>query len=686
VKRPLVPADLYRLALASDPLLLPDGRGVIACIATFDRERDAIVRRVCWFDDSGVRDVSDGPADTMLALAPDGRRVAFVAAADGASHLTVVDLDALDARRAGPAFDAAADPAWSPDGNALAFTALAAREDADAAIFRDERTGALHVRGGPYKDDARGLLDGRTRALFVVEVATGVARRIVACGDDLASPSWSPDGRSIAYARRDAGRRARMQGTIEIVDVVSGGVRAVSAGDGPAYAPVFAPDGRTIAFAGHRHGNDNRFGCEAFVVPVTGGEPRSLTRARDRPVGNVLCGDLRSGTTPRLAWLSGGTELAMLVTDGGACNVVAVSLDAGASRTLAGGDRDISGFALGPHGALAITYATPVEPSAIARVDASGERVVASLNPWLAGCALVQPERVSAMSDGTPIDAWLLAPPSAGARAPLVLDVHPGPHAAFGSTFVLLYQILADCGIGVAYANPRGSLGYGEAFALGTTGDWGGGDARDLLAVLDATLARGNFDPQRVACTGQSYGGFMTTWLLGHTARFATGISLDAVNDFASLYGASDVGWSMETELATDVASDAGRTLFERSALRAARSIAVPLLIVHGARDERCPIDQAEQLYNTLRYAGTSEVEFVRFANGTHELSRSGNPHERILRLRAIANWLTQHLGVADATDARARSLFAPIPAESPLFVIPSGALPRLRSGQAPRA
>jgi dipeptidyl aminopeptidase/acylaminoacyl peptidase len=158
----------------------------------------------------------------------------------------------------------------------------------------------------------------------------------------------------------------------------------------------------------------------------------------------------------------------------------------------------------------------------------------------------------------------------------------------------------------------------------------------------------------------------MVTWLLGHTARFATGISMDAVNDLAGLYGASDVGWSMETELAAAVARDAGRALFERSALRAARAIAVPLLIVHGERDRRCPIDQAEQLYTALRYGGTSEVEFVRFAGGTHELSRSGNPRERVLRLRAIANWLGRHLGGDPANEPDAAgSLFRPIAGEA---------------------
>jgi dipeptidyl aminopeptidase/acylaminoacyl peptidase len=119
----------------------------------------------------------------------------------------------------------------------------------------------------------------------------------------------------------------------------------------------------------------------------------------------------------------------------------------------------------------------------------------------------------------------------------------------------------------------------------------------------------------------------------------------------------------METELAADVAADAGAALFQRSALRAARAIVAPLLIVHGERDQRCPIDQSEQLYTALRFGGDAEVEFVRFPGGTHELSRSGNPRERVLRLRAIANWLVRRL-LDPSRPAGAGSLFAPIAGE----------------------
>ncbi len=247
-----------------------------------------------------------------------------------------------------------------------------------------------------------------------------------------------------------------------------------------------------------------------------------------------------------------------------------------------------------------------------------------------------------------------------------MLEVHGGPHGAYGYTFFLEFQMLAGAGIAVAYGNPRGSQSYGHAYANAILGDWGGIDAADVLRILDGALAQGTFDTARIGAAGGSYGGFMTTWLLGHSDRFAAGVSMRAVNDFVSEIGASDLGWFLEKELQTTTPSDAGRELFERSPMRAAANVRVPLLVEHSERDYRCPIDQGEQLFTALRRLGNTDTEFVRFTDTGHEISRAGKPRSRILRLRAIAHWFVRHLkpaGVAPRPDA-AGALFAPLPGE----------------------
>ena len=155
----------------------------------------------------------------------------------------------------------------------------------------------------------------------------------------------------------------------------------------------------------------------------------------------------------------------------------------------------------------------------------------------------------------------------------------------------------------------------------------------------------------------------MTTWLMGHSDRFAAGVSMRAVNDFVSEIGASDLGWFLEKELQATYADDAGRKLFEGSPMRAATAIAAPLLVEHSERDFRCPIDQGEQLFTLLRRLGRTDTEFVRFAETGHEMSRAGKPRSRILRLRAIAHWFVRHLKPAGVEPAAERSRRAVPPA-----------------------
>jgi dipeptidyl aminopeptidase/acylaminoacyl peptidase len=371
-------------------------------------------------------------------------------------------------------------------------------------------------------------------------------------------------------------------------------------------------------------------------------------------------------------WSADDREVLAIVSDEGSASVRAFARDGGGTRVVAGGDRHVYGFSLGDDGALTIAYSTATVPNEIALLEPyGGERTLTDANPWLAEKTVVTPKRYRPRADdGTVLDAWLLMPAARNeAKPPLVLEVHGGPHGAYGHTFFLEFQVLAAQGIAVAYGNPRGSQAYGHPYSSAIRGDWGGLDAADVLRILDGALQQGSFDLARIGVAGGSYGGFMTTWLMGHSDRFAAGVSMRAVNDFISEIGASDLGWFLERELQTRYADDAGRKLFEGSPMRAASAIAAPLLVEHSERDYRCPIDQGEQLFTILRRLGRKETEFVRFAETGHELSRGGKPRSRILRLRAIAHWFIRHLKPAgvQAEPNEAGVLFHPLPGEAPL-------------------
>lgn len=465
-----------------------------------------------------------------------------------------------------------------------------------------------------------------------------------------------------------------MVSDIALIAADGGALRRITSADGPHAAPAFSPDGRHIAWLGHTHGNDTRYANELLVANADGSERRSLSAAIDRPAGNTIGGDLRTGSSVAPKWRN-AHEILALVSDGGTCSVRSFDAESGAATLVAGGDREIYAFSAVHDGSIALAYATPTVPSEIARIGSSGEeRRLTDHNSWLREKTIVAPRRVSVRADdGTALEAWVLLPPHADAPPPVVLEIHGGPHSTYGDTFFLEFQILAACGMAVVYGNPRGSAAYGQAFASAITADWGGVDARDVLAILDGALAAERLDGTRVASVGGSYGGFMTTWLLGHSDRFRTGISMRACNDFVSFAGATDIGRFLEAELGLDRSADGMRGLFERSPIRAAANITVPLLIVHSERDYRCPIDQGEQLFNVLRMLGKPDVEFVRFTGDGHELSRSGKPGHRVLRLRAIARWLLRHLAAAPETDDRsAGSLFRPLAGETQEVAAPA--------------
>jgi dipeptidyl aminopeptidase/acylaminoacyl peptidase len=221
--------------------------------------------------------------------------------------------------------------------------------------------------------------------------------------------------------------------------------------------------------------------------------------------------------------------------------------------------------------------------------------------------------------------------------------VHGGPHTAYGNGFVFEFQVLASHGYAVLYGNPRGSTGLGHDFAANVLGDYGGEDAQDVLDIADAGLAALGTPKAPLHLTGGSYGGFMTNWLVGVTDRFRSAVSQRSISNWTSMYGTSDIGPSfVERELGANPWGDFD-ALWRQSPLRNAANVRTPLLLIHSEHDWRCPIEQAEQFFSALKRIGQAEVELLRFPDEGHELSRSGRPDRRLLRLNAIVDWFEAH-------------------------------------------
>jgi dipeptidyl aminopeptidase/acylaminoacyl peptidase len=223
----------------------------------------------------------------------------------------------------------------------------------------------------------------------------------------------------------------------------------------------------------------------------------------------------------------------------------------------------------------------------------------------------------------------------------VLLNVHGGPFGQYGETFFDEFQVYAGAGYGVVFCNPRGSSGQDTAFARALVGDMGGPDYRDVMAAFDAALERMPWaDRSRLGIVGGSYGGFMTSWAIGHTTRFKAAISERAVNDWYSMQGASDIGSTFNRQYLGEAATiqDDLELLLRQSPLSYAKQIETPVLILHSEVDLRCPISQGEQLFVVLRQRG-KDVEFVRFPDEDHELSRAGRPSHRVDRFEVILDY-----------------------------------------------
>jgi dipeptidyl aminopeptidase/acylaminoacyl peptidase len=518
-----------------------------------------------------------------------------------------------------------------------------------------------------YRVDGQGALGTRTHHLWIVDADTGSATPLTEGTTDNAAPAWSPTGDRLAFVSNRGDDRLMEFRSALYVTAPGEDARRITPADGVALAPAWSPDGTLLAYTGLPAGTPYGTNHRLLVVPASGSDaPRILTDPATFAghAGGSLFSDavLGSKAATRLVWTPDGRAVHVLAAVRARVPLLTVSLD-GAITTLAGGDQACVTFSLSRDGqTLAYAAATPLQPADLFVVTRAGDgswqepRALTTLNAWLDAYALQRPLALRVTSsDGRAVDAWLLPPPGVvqPTPCPTVLSVHGGPHSSFGYTFFFDMHLLASHGYAVLFVNPRATRGYDDAFALCAIGAWGEGDTPDQLAALDAATALGWVDPARVGVMGLSYGGYMTNWLIGHTDRFRAAVSENSISNLLSEYGTSDIGWYfLPSELGAEPHEDPERYL-RLSPLTAAARIHTPLLLLTCLEDWRCPSEQSEQLYTTLKRLGRV-VEMVRFPGESHSMLSGGRPVSRVTRRRHLLRWFARYLGGETATPGQA--------------------------------
>jgi len=639
------PEDVYELTGASDPRLRPDGQEVAFVVWSIDGEENEY-RQAIWLAASDgsapPRQFTAGPKDAQPRWSPDGTTLAFVSARGGETRqLFVMPVAGGEPKKLTDLKEDAGEAVWSPDGTRIAFTA---RVPDDAYEEEDEKKRApRRFKRLLFKLDNVGWTGDRRRHLYVVPAdGSGEPQQLTDGDFEDSHPAWSPDGDRITFASgRGDDWDIDLVGDLYTVPAGGGEAQRLTEGESNYSGPSYSPDGSLIACKWSPGGFDfPRHTQIAVVDAATGANRRILTTSLDR-----TCDPYPELRDP--IWVDG--RIVFAIEDRGSIHLYAVSPEGGEPELLLGEEQNLSGYdATG--GRLA--YAASTSPN-LPELFVDGTKLTDLGSAFAEGRELVAPEPFTAVSaDGTEVDAWIMRPAGfeEGTRYPLLLDIHGGPFTQYSVGFFDEFQVYAGAGYAVVYSNPRGSSGYSEEWGRAICGPgeglgpgWGTVDYEDVMAVTEEAVRRFDFiDPDRLGVTGGSYGGYMTSWIVGHTNRFKAACSERAVNNMVSMYGSSDVGWVFKGYHGEFVHDDV-ETYLRMSPWTYARQIETPLLILHSENDLRCNIEQAEQLFTTLRLL-KRDVELVRFPAESHELTRSGNPAHRVVRFELLLDWFDRYL------------------------------------------
>jgi dipeptidyl aminopeptidase/acylaminoacyl peptidase len=654
------PSDIEHLVEASDPRVSSDGRTIAFVVSRPDllaNKHASAVWVASATGESAPRRFTAGDArEVRPRWSPDGRRLAFVAhPSDKGASLCVASLEDDSVMTLLEWPEDIDELVWTPDGATLVFTARARDED-QYAPKKDRDRPPRTVDRLSYRLDNVGWTIDRPKHAFSI-AADGGAERPTELTHGPFSDSGlcvSPDGQALVFsAARTETWDTDLSTHLYRVAIGGGEPEQLTAGTTLHGQPAFSPDGRHVSFVwGDRHSmmRHGQVGVIDLAADDVAASERLLTTSLDLHCAPYLA----SARDPM--W-EDASSLVFQVDEAGNVPLYRARLDGGVEEIVTG-ERHVTGFdAAG--GTLVFVASGATEAADVFVVLDGDERRLTSFAEEFAGQhTLAAPERFVATSpDGTQVEAWLMRP-TAGVsegeqRHPVLLNIHGGPFSQYGNKLFDEFQVQAAAGYAVLYCNPRGSAGYSEAFARAIRGPraaedpgtgWGGVDYDDIMAVVDEALRRFDFlDPDRLGVLGGSYGGYMTSWIVGHTGRFKAALSERACNNLLTFAHTSDIGAHFPAGYIGATHLEDPDEFVRQSPTTYWRDIETPVLIMHSENDLRCPIEQAEDLYVRLKMSGR-DVEFVRFPGESHELSRAGAPRHRVERHELILDWFARKL------------------------------------------
>lgn len=653
--------DLYELKSVKNPVISPDGKRFLFVETVMDQKKHEYQSHLFVGDIEGtnIRQWTFGEVrDQTPSWSPDGQWIVFASNRSQKSQLFLVSSQGGEAKQITDCLHGAKNPIWSPDGTRILFETSLAPDQKITKQFEEEKEEEkklepLVVDRIRYKSDAVGFLDDKNQHLAILTVATQEVEQITKGERNYSAGGWSPDGTSITFSADLTDEPDfNLISDIYMMSLLSKKVTKVTSSTGFFGNPTWSPDGKYLLLIGHEKEYQSATLSKLWLYDVNVAELSCLTTDWDVEVGDVAIGDFHSGTVnPGAIWTNDSRGFYFLMSDRGNTGVYYGSIEGEMYPALLE-DQHVYGISVNPitHEAV-VAISTPIQPGDLFYLNFSnGERKqLTDVNAsFLEEVELQKAEPIQFDAlDGWKIHGWIMKPLGfeKGKKYPTIIEVHGGPHAMYANTYFHEFQVLTTQGFVVVFTNPRGSHGYGQTFVDAVRGDYGGKDYLDVMAATDYAVDTFDFvDEKKLGITGGSYGGFMTNWVVSHTNRFKAAVTQRSISNWLSFYGVSDIGyyfseWEVQGDLVTDT-----EKLWKHSPIAYVNRIETPLLILHGEKDYRCPIEQAEQLFIALRKQ-KKPTRFVRFPESNHELSRSGHPKLRIDRLNHIKKWFEEYLG-----------------------------------------
>jgi dipeptidyl aminopeptidase/acylaminoacyl peptidase len=685
-RRPMTETDLFSFVWVADPQISPDGSRVAFLRVSIDRQKDQYETALWIAEFDGrqpPRRLTSGPRDTAPRWSADGSRLAFVRAAESEGRVQppqiyVLAMSGGEARAVTDIPRGAGNPAWSPDGRAIAFSSSArpdelngdkgpkpakepARRESDVRIITEARYRANGVAGSGYVDG------DRPSHIWTVAVEDGAARpnapkRLTSGEFGASNHQWSVDGRAVYFIadRRKESYYYSDDSDLYSVPAEGGDARQVASIDGNIGPFAFSSDGKRIAFIGTANAKPERSydQPDLWVVDGAGGSPRNLTAAYDFDIGGAIGGDQRAprGQLPAApVWSPAGDRIFVRVGEQGNAILATVNANTGkVDRTMAAQDlMSYTANAAATRFAMVVSTPTVLGDLVVTETGTgAAPRKLTAFNDQLFGdLKMNEPEEIWYPSfDGKRIQGWILKPPDFDPQKkyPLVLQIHGGPHSAYGNTFTHEFQWMAAKGYVVLYTNPRGSSNYGQEFGNVIQFNYPGDDYKDLMAGVDEVLKKGYVDTARLGVTGGSGGGLLTNWVVTQTTRFKAAVSQRDISDWANFWYTADFTLFTPTWFHKAPFEDPAE-FAKRSPITYVQKIQTPLMFILGDEDWRTPPSAGgEDLFRALKYLKRPTV-MVRFPGESHELSRSGRPWHRVERLQHIVGWFDKYLSGKDA-------------------------------------